>query len=863
MGKKDTGDHRVQHPKPAGGAVKGLLALNYLTGETDHRYSCDKDKWDRAVEEKREKLFVAGDLSDIDSSHLKDVQYIVPVEVKSEWYQQEKYVIDEKIVPASGSSSVASFKSTLVGDDAVRRNSHRKVADVCAGLHWQFIGTHPQKYQIILFGKTFEKRVPIPLGVGALGVNYTVNDTLTVTVTPEDIQLLEDSSTSAWRSSHDMKIRWSIAMEGRNLAQIFFRYRIQAAGMDTYKHRLRLEMLVLPHGTKMESFSAAAAKVINGPNFPAIPVMTKWHPIQWDSDGYRHMTHIFTDPLIEVISEKNPPDQVLQEDLPNITDPLLRRLLWEVESKFAAGIERKDMAEFQRNFVLTLSKNPSHHIKYSTPTFKIAGQQMPPQQEPHWSDHTTNTSPASSQSSSDSDSKRSAKKKRLHASSSEGEKEPAKKKRRRSSVASPGGENEASGVAADEKRDWDFTQSKTPPNADHKIPAKGKRLLKAPLLTGSRYTDYVRPAPSALSALALAHPRATEEDVLHMHQLLSSSLAKSSRANVRSASNAFDRVFGPLWQVDPQVGDQEVLLSRLLRMTSISRSTALQYMKLYGTALQLIGKPVPAETQTFIRMKRGVRKSMMDPVKDAAEEHRKAYNITSLELAVRAFDDMVVHGHWSYLRALMWKTVLLVSFWGRFRLGELCVPSQNNILIEDTVLLIDVDLVEDEEKNHIVRIWLRREKAASHRAGSLVEMPMLPENLKHLCPYRTMEMYILFSKAVGLTDFDPLFTDPSGSAMTPGKFAAGVEVAISTIYPGLGQDLFKLLKNHSTRAAIPTLCQELAVHIPTEILQNLGRWQSNAYLVYLKSYGAALRARRYIEDKIIKKVSESRNKGLI
>ena len=79
MGKKDTGDHRVQHPKPAGGAVKGLLALNYLTGETDYRYSCEKDKWDRAVEEKREKLFVAGDLSDIDSSHLKDVQYILRV----------------------------------------------------------------------------------------------------------------------------------------------------------------------------------------------------------------------------------------------------------------------------------------------------------------------------------------------------------------------------------------------------------------------------------------------------------------------------------------------------------------------------------------------------------------------------------------------------------------------------------------------------------------------------------------------------------------------------------------------------------------------------------------------------------------
>ena len=252
---------------------------------------------------------------------------------------------------------------------------------------------------------------------------------------------------------------------------------------------------------------------------------------------------------------------------------------------------------------------------------------------------------------------------------------------------------------------------------------------------------------------------------------------------------------------------------------------------------------------------------MVTPIKDAAEEHRQAYSLTSLEMALIAFRLMFLEEKWSYIKSHMFKTMLLTAFWGRYRLGEITVPAQNNIRIQDTVLRLDVDLIEEKQQTPVVRIWLRKEKASSHRAGSLVEIPKLPQNLAQFCPYRAMQEYLMLMDAAGMDRFDPLFTEISGSAMTPEKFAAGVKDAISTAMPDAGVELFNSLKNHSCRSAVPTICQELECHIPEEILKGLGRWSSDAYLQYLKSYAGALKTRRFVEEEIIKKISESRQQN--
>ena len=49
------------------------------------------------------------------------------------------------------------------------------------------------------------------------------------------------------------------------------------------------------------------------------------------------------------------------------------------------------------------------------------------------------------------------------------------------------------------------------------------------------------------------------------------------------------------------------------------------------------------------------------------------------------------------------------------------------------------------------------------------------------------------------------------------------------------------------------MAQETDLFIPEDVLRNLGRWSSSAALVYLKSFDAALKARRFIEEEIVKK----------
>ena len=313
------------------------------------------------------------------------------------------------------------------------------------------------------------------------------------------------------------------------------------------------------------------------------------------------------------------------------------------------------------------------------------------------------------------------------------------------------------------------------------------------------------------------------------------------------------RVWGSeSWISDPQQGDREILLSRLVREGRCKIVSAIQYMKSYGTVLTLAGKVPPAKSPTYDRMVTGLRKRMVNPVNDVAADQRRAHNLTSLKIAAAAFHHMKKIGRWSPLRAQAWYCILLTGFWGRFRMSELLTKTQDAYL-EETLLLLDVDLLQDDKGKDFIRIWLRREKAQSSRGGSMIEIPSMPANLAHLCPYKAMKRYIRMAESVGLTRLDPLFTGKDGLAITTAKFEAGVKEAIAAYLPN-DADLYKDLTNHSCRSGVPTMAQENDMFIPPEILKSLGRWSSDAYLVYQKSFDAALKARRFVEEEIVAKL---------
>ena len=807
-----------------------------------------------------------------------------------------------------------------------------------AGVHFTFEDKLPKKFNIITYGDAFTRKVDIPAGLEVLGINPSAKEQMAVDVDPAELKFLDSEVHTAWTPSNQMKVRWELSLPAEKEAQILFRYRLASAGQDVESQRLRLEMLILPAGTTLESFQGAAAKTVQDVTFPGVAVFIKTNPIRWVNDEMAHLHHHFVTPTYQCgVSEERRAgiveDMVVQDELlnadcmPELSDITARRLLWEISNKFAAGATGSQMDRVQQSYIKSLLKNPSHYVPSNTPPLQLAGLKLSPRGAAETDGQDPPESPGApdvAEPEVEAPPRRSVRKRTRISSAEESQVDsdpeqevevdspparpvrkkvpgpaPAKKKgagstRQKSRTELPevpsdqleaeenGSEDSAeqaprkgSGAAAKGGAESGLTPKpkKAPKvpvyrmhdgriNEDREIPEKGKnRLLSAPLKTGSRYSDTVPMSESTFKALAISHPRATKSDLQHIHGILASSLAKSSKSSVRSAGNAFTRVFGSEdWLHNPMSGDQEIILSRMLRQLSISRRTALQYMKNYSTNLELAGKDVPPETAAYRRMKKGVRKMLVDPIEDVATAHRQAYNLTSLELAILAFKRMKKLGLWSREKSLMHQAILTLCFWGRFRTGEVLVPAQNNIILEDSILGIDVTLIEEQES--FVRVWLRKEKATAHRGGSLVEIPKLPDNMASFCAFRAMKKYLRYANTYGLTAFDPVFTRSCGKAMTPARFSEGVKEAITYALPPMGKELFKVLKNHSTRSAVPTLCQELKYLVPPEILKNLGRWESNAYTAYLKNFGAAMDARRFIEKEIIDRIATEKAKNL-
>ena len=382
-----------------------------------------------------------------------------------------------------------------------------------------------------------------------------------------------------------------------------------------------------------------------------------------------------------------------------------------------------------------------------------------------------------------------------------------------------------------------------------------KPLFKLPLQMEARIHASLPPSPQIVDNLKSAMPRATEQDIKNIFQDMSMSLSKHSMSSVNSAKKAFTRVFGnEQWLHEPLPSDREILLSRLVRCGTLKRKSALQYMKMYGTILGLNGKKIHPPTATYMRMVAGIKKGLINPILDVATKHRRAHSLPSLRIASAAFAKMRETKVWSAHQAKTCHAVLLLCFWGRFRCGEVLPTTNNNVCILETLLRADVVFVEDKDGSAFIRIWLRKEKGTTTLGGTVVEVPKLPKRLADICPYRALQTYIDSAEKLGLTRFDPLFTQPSGYVVTTAKFSKLVSQSVKSFLPP-GSPLFDEIKNHSCRAGVLTTLASYDVHLDEDVAMFLGRWHSSAYKLYQKSFEAALKARRVIEKDLMAKIS--------
>ena len=80
--------------------------MNFVTGSSDYYHSHNEVKWNKARQDGRAKIFIAGDLAQANLTKLRDIQYRVPVTVQNEWYKMAQESITSRIKDGKAYNSI-------------------------------------------------------------------------------------------------------------------------------------------------------------------------------------------------------------------------------------------------------------------------------------------------------------------------------------------------------------------------------------------------------------------------------------------------------------------------------------------------------------------------------------------------------------------------------------------------------------------------------------------------------------------------------------------------------------------------------------------------------------------------------------
>ena len=159
-------------------------------------------------------------------------------------------------------------------------------------------------------------------------------------------------------------------------------------------------------------------------------------------------------------------------------------------------------------------------------------------------------------------------------------------------------------------------------------------------------------------------------------------------------------------------------------------------------------------------------------------------------------------------------------FFGFFRAGEITVPSEGAYDAGTHLNFADV-AIDDPKNPSLMRIRLKSSKTDPFRNGVDI---FLGRTKNQLCPIEAMLAFL----AVRGDRQGFLFTFADGSLLTKGRFVAGVRQALQKA----GVDC-KRYSGHSFRIGAATTANMRGMGDAT--IKMLGRWQSTAYLTYVKT----------------------------
>lgn len=251
----------------------------------------------------------------------------------------------------------------------------------------------------------------------------------------------------------------------------------------------------------------------------------------------------------------------------------------------------------------------------------------------------------------------------------------------------------------------------------------------------------------------------------------------------------------------------------------VKPATAVSYLSHVAFAFETT-RGVPRPTWELLpilsRVKRGSRKV------NGVTRKRK-FPVT-YELACRIIDKFDMrHDTVSQLSGLLiFIVILIVGITGFFRLGEL-VPKDKKYHPEKLVRRGQISFFRPAGVTPYARIWLYRSKGDRFSEGVPIFIPANTTSTKY-CPVAWLQALLRVSST---KTTHPIFTFPNGSLVLRGRFVKWLKLQIKLL--GLDSSMFS---GHSLRigAAVSASRRGLS----DDLIKRLGRWRSDAYLLYTK-----------------------------
>ena len=341
-----------------------------------------------------------------------------------------------------------------------------------------------------------------------------------------------------------------------------------------------------------------------------------------------------------------------------------------------------------------------------------------------------------------------------------------------------------------------------------------------------------------LSRLALP-PEADNTFVKKAINSFSTSVTVQTQTGYASAARAYiqaENALGRPFSLPPT--DQEMIfLMSFLINKNLEPSTIRNYLsgiRFYLFSMGLANPP--ALPQLANQLLAGYEKDKINPQLKAAKKTRRAITIEMLKLLEHSIACQDV---WSdFEKSLRW-TVILVAWWGSFRIGELLPRNSTSFHQTNTLLASDITCQEGS-----IAIWLRHPKVNREALGDIVEIWSV-ERRPDLDPVHKLKAYLYRRNMVfGATEAYPLFLHEDGRIYTKHELNRDLSLLLSQ-YPEL-QTEKDSWTGHSFRSGLTTVLSNLG--FSDAEIKSWGRWSSGAFKVYVKSQSQ----RQSVRSKLIK-----------